>query len=170
MENKTQKSRSNENHESPAKTSGGSTEKSKFEIHRIELNEKIEDAIVERVGNTENYFTALTAQTYMKGKPQTHFVAGSEMIFQVRCAASKLFVNLKSKVKFQVEWLTYDLRKMQPLASYSFVMQQAPNFPCFDVFYRVPANIKGLFGFNVLIVNPDIEFFDVLQGGHFQVG
>jgi len=141
-----------------------------FDVRQIEVSEDDKHAINEQINKADNYFLSWKVETWDDCGPQMHFPKGGMITFRINCAASRLLVSLQDKVDMQVEIATFDLRRLQPSKIYSFSKRQGALYPYFQISYGMVAESKGLFGFNAMITNPEIELFHVFNGNYFQVG
>ncbi len=139
----------------------------KFDITAIVAEEDDLNAIQGLTVGRKNYLVAWQAYTSEKDKLQSHFELGSPITFEISCAASKIFAQLKTK--FRIEIITYDMRTLQPQKSYSLVKDRQMKSRYFQITSSTETVQKGLFNFHVILSIQNTDLFQVCEGNYFQV-
>ncbi|MFQ5640041.1 MAG: hypothetical protein ACE5IR_18840 [bacterium] len=139
----------------------------KIKVTEIEPEEEELSVIQELTNGLANYLVAWDAYTSKREKFQSHFELGSPITFEINCAASEIFAELKTK--FKVEIITYDMRTLQPQKIYGLSRSQHIESGYFQISYSTEAVQKGLFGFKVILSMQGTHLFQVCEGDYFQV-
>lgn len=138
-----------------------------LEVTQIEPEEAELEHIAEVTRSKANYFVAWEASVWGADGPRSHFETNEKIFINIRCAASKLLVQLKPS--YRIEIITFDARTLQPQKGYSMVIDQQVRYAHFRVSHRMDAHLRGLFKFQLIVIVRDTDLFQVFDGDYFEV-
>jgi hypothetical protein len=101
------------------------------------------------------------------GKSGLVFKNDVPLSLNVCCAVSGVIEKLQPD--FEVQWLTYDVERMQSQPIYEFKIITQPFWPVFILTYKINSTTKGIFNFRVILDVEKIESFYVEEGFSFKI-